>query len=162
MKTLLDTFNEDQLQAGTRRQFFGRCATGIGSLALASLLNERAFAASSPVADNPLAPRGPHFAPRARRAIYIHMAGSPSQLDLFDYKPKLTELNGQPCPESLFKKERFAFIKGVPKMLGTPHKFVPYGKCQMAMSELVPHLGSVADEICLIRSMFTEIGRAHV
>jgi hypothetical protein len=129
MKNFLDAFNHERLQAVTRRQFFGRCATGIGSLALASLLNERLFAARTPlVADNPMAPRGPHFAPRARRAIYIHMAGSPSQLDLFDDKPKLRELNGQPCPESLFKKERFAFIKGVPKMLGSPHAFARQGR----------------------------------
>ncbi len=154
MKPFYREFNEQSLHAVTRRQFFGKCATGIGSLALASLLKDDLFAATAPL--NPLAPKAPHFAAKAKRAIYIHMAGSPSQLDLFDYKPKLRELNGQPCPESLFKKERFAFIKGVPKMLGTPHKFVPYGKCQMAMSELVPHLGSVADEICLIRSMFTD------
>src|SRR5207302_1213185 len=76
---------------------------------------------------NPLAPKPPHFAAKAKRVIYIHMAGSPSQLDLFDYKPRLIEMNGQPCPESLFKKERFAFIKGVPKMLGTPHKFAKHG-----------------------------------
>ena len=151
---ILDLLAQEQIRGATRRQFFGRCATGIGSLALASLLQDDLFAVTAPL--NPLAPKAPHFAAKAKRAIYIHMAGSPSQLDLFDYKPKLRELNGQPCPESLFKKERFAFIKGVPKMLGTPHKFVPYGKCQMAMSELVPHLGSVADEICLIRSMFTD------
>ena len=157
MKTFFDTLNEQSLQAVTRRQFFGRAATGIGSLALASLLNERAFAARTPVtADNPLAPRGPHFAPRARRAIYIHMAGSPSQLDLFDYKPKLTELNGQPCPESLFKKERFAFIKGVPKMLGTPHKFAKHGQSGAELSNLLPQLSSVADDLCIIKSMFTE------
>ena len=77
---------------------------------------------------NPLAPKPPHFAAKAKHVIYLHMAGSPSQLDLFDYKPKLNELNGQPCPESLFKKERFAFIKGVPKMLGTPHKFAKHGQ----------------------------------
>src|SRR6185503_11283264 len=144
MKTFFDILNEQSLQAITRRQFFGRCATGIGSLALASLLNERAFGAKTPVAaDNPLAPRGPHFEPRARRAIYIHMAGSPSQLDLFDYKPKLNELNGKPCPESLFKKERFAFIKGVPKMLGTPHEFSKHGQSGAEISNLLPHLATV-------------------
>jgi hypothetical protein len=157
MKSLLDAFNEQRLQAITRRHFFGRCATGIGSLALASLLNERLFAARTPVVvDNPLAPRQPHFTPRARRAIYIHMAGSPSQLDLFDYKPKLTELNGQPCPESLFKKDRFAFIKGVPRMLGTPHKFARHGRSGAEISNLLPHLSTVTDDVCIIKSMFTE------
>src|SRR4051794_13249890 len=80
----------------TRRQFFSRCATGIGTIALASLLDEKLLAGpASLVATNPLAPKAPHFAPKAKRAIYLHMAGAPSQLDLFDYKPKLVELNGQ-------------------------------------------------------------------
>src|SRR3954468_24953097 len=108
-------FFESNLQTITRRQFFGRCATGLGSVALASLLNEHVFGAA-PTLDNPLGLKKPHFAPRAKRAIYLHMAGAPSHLDLFDYKPKLVELSGQDCPESLFKKDRFAFIKGVPKL----------------------------------------------
>jgi hypothetical protein len=147
-------YSKQRLLSTTRRQFFGRCATGVGGVALASLLNENVFA--EPAANDPLASRKPHFPAKAKRAIYIHMAGAPSQLDLFDYKPKLQELNGQDCPESIFKKERFAFIKGVPKMLGTPHKFVKYGKCGMEMSTLVPHLGGVADELCLVRSLYTE------
>ena len=147
----------ESLRAVTRRQFFGRAATGIGSVALASLLRDNLFAAgTSTAALNPLAPHSPHFAPRAKRAIYIHMAGSPSQLELFDYKPMLSELNGKPCPESLYKKERFAFIKGVPKMLGATHEFARYGKCGMELGKLIPHIGSHADDICLIRSMFTE------
>src|SRR5437016_6261943 len=124
---------QQHLTTVTRRQFFGRCATGIGSVALASLLNEKLFAATVSSA-NPLAPGAPHFAPKAKRAIYLHMAGAPSQLDLFDYKPRLVELNGQDCPESLYKKERFAFIKGVPKMLGTPHRFSKYGQSSAELS----------------------------
>ncbi|MBL9124902.1 MAG: DUF1501 domain-containing protein, partial [Planctomycetaceae bacterium] len=104
----------------------------------------------------PLAPRPPHFAPRAKRIIYLHMAGSPSQLDLFDYKPKLIELTGQPCPESLIKTERFAFIKGIPKMLGTPHKFARYGQSGIEMSNIMPHLVDVVDELAVIRSMVTD------
>jgi hypothetical protein len=84
------------------------------------------------------------------------MAGAPSQLDLFDYKPKLVEMNGQPCPESLFKKDRFAFIKGVPKMLGTPHKFARHGEGGIELSGLLPNLSTVTDDICVIRSMFTD------
>src|SRR5262245_16887424 len=157
MHPLLLEFNEQSLRAVTSRQFFGRCATGIGTLALASLLNERGFARqSSLVPDNALAPKRPHFAPRARRAIYIHMAGAPSQLDLFDHKPKLEELNGKPCPESLLKKERFAFIKGIPKMLGSPHSFARHGQSGTELSNLLPHLSGVVDELCLVRSMFTE------
>src|SRR6266545_528457 len=105
-------FYEQNLKVLTRRQFFGRCATGLGTVALASLLNEKLFAAAgTPSPANPLAPKLPHFPAKAKRAIYLHMAGAPSQLDLFDHKPKLVELNGQDCPESLFKKDRFAFIK---------------------------------------------------
>ncbi len=84
------------------------------------------------------------------------MAGAPSQLDLFDYKPKLVELNGQDCPESLYKKERFAFIKGVPKMLGTPHQFSKRGQCGAELSQLLPHLAMVVDDIALVRSMHTD------
>src|SRR5207244_7172541 len=120
----------------------------IGSVALASLLDDKLFASDGAfLTGNTLAARAPHFAPKAKRAIYLHMAGAPSQLDLFDYKPKLVELNGQDCPESLYKKERFAFIKGVPKMLGTPHQFSRHGQCGAQLSELLPHLATVADEI---------------
>jgi len=153
MNPFLRELNQQSLLAATRRQFLGRMSVGIGGIALASLLKDNAMGLE---AQNPLAPKSPHFAPKAKRAIYIHMAGSPSQLDLFDYKPRLAELNGKPCPESLYKKERFAFIKGVPKMLGTPHKFKKYGDCGMELGELIPNIGSVADEICLVRSMHTD------
>jgi Protein of unknown function (DUF1501) len=153
----------EQLKAITRRHFFERTATGIGAAALASLANERLFAADSaaaavrhPQPENPLAPKPPHFAGKAKHVIYIHMAGSPSQLDLFDHKPKLNELNGQPCPESLFKKERFAFIKGVPKMLGTPHIFARHGKCGAELSNLLPNLAAVVDDVAIVKSMVTE------
>jgi len=84
------------------------------------------------------------------------MAGAPSQLDLLDYKPKLKELNGQKIPESMIKGERFAFIKGVPKLLGTPHTFKRYGKAGQEISEALPYLGTIADEICIVRSMRTD------
>ncbi|HMJ88700.1 MAG TPA: DUF1501 domain-containing protein [Candidatus Acidoferrum sp.] len=155
MNPFLHELNQQSLLASTRRQFLGRTAFGIGGLALASLLNDNAFALEGAPA-NSMAPKTPHFAPKAKRAIYIHMAGSPSQLELFDPKPKLAELTGKPCPDSLYKKERFAFIKGVPKMLGATHKFQQYGKCGMELGELIPHIGSVADEICLVRSMHTD------
>ena len=145
----------ETLRGITRRHFFHRMAGGLGSMALASLLNEKLFAGGgSPV--NPLEPRGAHFRARAKRVIYLHMAGSPSQLDLFDYKPKLIAMNNQPCPDSLFKTERFAFIKGVPKMLGTPHKFSRHGKCGLELSSLLPHLASAADDLCVVKSMHTD------
>jgi hypothetical protein len=141
----------------TRRQFFRDCGTGLGTLALGSLLNEKLLAAvGGTSASESLGPRAPHFAPKARNIIYMHMAGAPSQLDLFDYKPKLVELNNQPIPESLIQGERFAFIKGVPKLLGTPHTFNRHGQAGAEISGALPHLASIADEIAIVRSMKTD------
>jgi hypothetical protein len=147
------------LKHSTRRHFFRNCGVGLGSMALAGLFNQKLFADAQNTGTallNPMAPKNPHFPARAKRVIYLHMAGSPSQLDLFDYKPRLVDLNGQPCPESLYKKERFAFIKGVPKMLGTPHKFKKHGQSGAELCELLPHLSGVVDDIAIVRSMFTD------
>ncbi|MFL5338574.1 MAG: DUF1501 domain-containing protein [Gemmataceae bacterium] len=143
---------DEILLARTRRQFFRDCGVGLGSVALASLLNEQLFAAPK----DELAPRPPHFPAKVKNVIYLHMAGSPSGLDLFDHKPKLNELNGQPCPESYVRGQQFAFIKGVPKLLGSPHKFAKRGKSGQVMSDLLPHTAEVADELCVVRSMFTD------
>jgi len=154
-KNVMDSHLE-HFKSITRRHFFQRSATGIGTAALAAIANERVFAKEGKAAENHLAPKPSHFPGKAKCVIYIHMAGSPSQLDLFDYKPKLNELNGQPCPESLFKNERFAFIKGVPKMLGTPHTFAKYGQCGAEVSNLLPNIATVVDDIAIVRSMVTE------
>src|SRR5687768_2818947 len=98
----------DPLQFITRRQFFSRCGIGLGSIALTSLLADRRTFAAESLA-NPMAPRRTHFEPRAKNIIYLFMAGGPSQLELFDYKPRLTELNGQPIPQSFVEGKRFAF-----------------------------------------------------
>jgi hypothetical protein len=144
-----------QLQAITRRHFFGRAATGIGGVALAALANEQMFAApTTPTAAMAVKPT--HFPAKAKRVIYMHMAGSPSQLDLFDDKPKLRELNGQPCPDSLLKKERFAFIKGVPKMLGSPYTFAKYGQSGAEVTPLLPHFSKIVDDVAIVKSMVTE------
>jgi hypothetical protein len=148
-------YSKDQLHAITRRHFFSKSAWGLGGVALASLLNEKMFAGAG-LNLNPLVPRHPHFKPTAKRVVYMFMEGAPSQLDLFDYKSKLVEYNMKPCPEEMIKGERFAFIKGVPKMLGTPWKFKKNGKSGMALSELLPHLSGVADDITLVRSMVTD------
>jgi len=158
--TIDQEIRREALKAVTRRQLFRRCGTGMGAIALTSLLNEDLFAAAAgartePAAE-PLAPKPPHFAPRAKNIIYLHMAGAPSQLDLFDHKPKLNEFNGQPIPESFTKGERFAFIKGTPKVLGSPYKFAPYGCGGTMLSELLPRLATVVDEIAVIRSMHTD------
>src|SRR5215469_13528514 len=147
MKTRLTIEQElrrEALKAVTRRQLFKRCTTGMGAIALSSLLNSRVSAETSPsarksapVAADPLAVRPPHFAPKARNIIYLHMAGAPSQLDLFDPKPKLQQYDRQPIPESFTKGERFAFIKGTPKILGSPYKFAKHGKSGAVLSELL-------------------------
>jgi hypothetical protein len=129
----------------TRRVFLRDSSLGLGAMAL-STLSERP---GDPA-------RGATIAPRAKSVIYLHMAGSPSPLDMFDPKPKLRELDGQPCPESLFAKERFAFIKGVPRMLGSPHPFVRCGETGTWLCELLPHLGRVVDRLTIVRSMHTE------
>src|SRR5229473_2220049 len=143
---------DEVLLARTRRQFFRDCGVGLGSVALASLLNEGLFAQPK----DELAPKRPHFPAKVKNVIYLHMAGSPSGLDLFDHKPKLNELNGKPCPESYIRGQQFAFIKGVPKLLGSPHRFARFGKSGQEMSYLLPHLATVADEIAIIRSLYTD------
>jgi hypothetical protein len=149
---------DERLKCITRRQFFRDCGTGLGTLALASLLNENLFADNSGTSSSVemVLEKTPHFAPRAKNVIYMHMAGAPSQLDLLDYKPKLVELNNQKIPEEMIKGERFAFIKGVPKLLGTPHEFKRYGKSGAEISDALPHLTSIADEITIVRSMKTD------
>ena len=150
----------EALRELTRRWFLRDCAVGVGSLALGSLLERDGLASSALAREdaplNPLAPRAPHFAAKAKRIVYLHMAGSPSQIDLFDPKPLLAAKNGEPCPESLIANERFAFIKGVPKMLGSPYRFARHGASGQELSELLPHLASVADELAIVRSLTTE------
>ncbi len=145
---------EADLRHRTRRQFFRDCNVGLGTVALASLLNPDLFAGPQ---DDPLAPKKPHFSAKAKNVIFLHMAGAPSTLDLFDYKPKLIELNGKPCPDSYMRGQQFAFIANKqPKLLGTPHKFSRKGQSGQWMSSILPHLATVADELTVIRSMHTD------
>src|SRR5689334_16997223 len=116
--------------AATRREFLKTSGVSLGSVALASLLERDAKAApvaKMPASRNPMAPKKPPLPAKAKHVIYLHLSGAPPQLDLYDYKPKLKELNMQPCPEELLKNARFAFIKGHPKMLGAPHEFKQWG-----------------------------------
>ncbi len=135
----------------TRRHFFQQAGFGIGSLALGSLLNNGLFAQAA----NPMAPKAPHFAPKAKRIIFLFMAGAPSQLDLFDYKPALNRYDGQPVPQDVIKGERFAFIKGTPKLLGSPHTFARHGQCGAELSNLLPHLASIVDDVDIVKSLQT-------
>jgi hypothetical protein len=149
-----------RLRAQTRRQFLKDSQAGLGALALGGLLGRGGRADTDTPggnsADNPLAPRPPHFAARAKAVIYLHMSGGPPQQDLFDYKPELVKHHMQPCPDEFLKDQRFAFIKGHPKLLGTPYKFAQHGRAGVWVSELLPHFSRVVDEVALIRSMQTD------
>lgn len=144
----------ERLQTITRRTFLRDAQVGLGAIALASLLGNDCTA--SPNRTNPLAPKKPHFSPKAKRVIYLHLSGAPPHLDLFDYKPELVKHDGQDCPGPYLKGKRFAFTSGVPKLLGTPRTFRQYGKAGAWMSDAIPHLHDVADDICIIRSMTTD------
>lgn len=151
------SLHHDYLRYLTRRHFLRDSQVGIGAMALAGLMG-RATAAAPVVdnADNPLAPKRPPLPAKVRRIVYLHMAGAPPQHDLFDYKPKLVELNMQDCPQKYLEGQRFAFIKGVPKLLGTPHKFTKCGQSGNEISDILPHLQTVADDLCIIKSMVTD------
>ncbi len=141
--------NGPGLRAITRRHFFRECRTGIGALALAALIDERLLAARA-------AAGAPHFAPRARSVVYLFMEGAPSQIDLFDEKPALVRHDREPVPSDVVKGERFAFIKGVPKLLGSPYRFSRHGLSGASISELLPGLASIADEVAIVKSMRTD------
>src|SRR5439155_22111569 len=132
--------NEPQLLQ-SRRHFLANTANGVGMLALASLLQQDGVLGASPAAPaapdlNPLAPKPPHFAPKAKSCIFIYLEGAPSQIDLFDPKPKLRELDSQKLPESFTKNVRFAFIqKETATLLGSPREFRRYGKCGMELAD---------------------------
>jgi len=149
-----------RLQAITRRHFFEQTGFGIGGAALWNLLgldlsaNPLQTEASESVTD-PLRAKASHFPNKAKNIIYLFQAGAPSHLDLFDFKPTLQEMNGQDCPEELLSGERFAFIEGVPKLLGSPYDFKRYGQSGAELSELLPHLSTVVDDIAFIKSVKT-------
>ena len=150
-------FRTHLARAQTRRHFLKTCQTGIGGMALSGLLGRPAQASPQPpTAANPLTPKQPHFPAKAKRIIYLEMAGAPPQQELFDYKPSLVKYNMQPCPDELLKNQRFAFIKGHPKLLGSPYKFQQQGQAGTWISELLPSMGKIVDELAVIRSMSTD------
>ena len=147
---------KELLRASTRRHFFKQSGFGIGSAALTSLLNNVLFAADAPHgAVNPQAAKPPMFPAKAKSIIFLFMAGAPSQVDLLDPKPTLQKYDGQHIPDELVKGERFAFIKGKPKLLGSPFEFTRCGQSGAEISELLPHLKNVADDVTIIRSLHT-------
>jgi len=138
----------------TRRHFLRTCTTGLGGLALASIFG--CSSRSETAAPASVADKLSHFAPRAKRVIYLHMAGSPSQLELFDYKPELDKLHDQLCPPSLLEGKRFAFIQGQPKMLGHQARFARHGQSGAWISDRLPHFTRAADDVTFIKSMHTD------
>ena len=150
----------ENLNLQTRRHFLQQSQLGFGAIALSAMLGNTGLAAK-PEASlegviNPLAPKSAPLPAKAKRVIYLHLTGSPPHLDLYDYKPELVKHTDEPCPDSFLKGKRFAFTTGVPKLMGTPRKFTQNGQGGVWLSDAIPHLHGVADEMCVIKTMFTE------
>lgn len=141
------------LRATTRRRFLQQCGTGMGTLALASLLDQRLLAATPGSSASPV---GFHFAPKAKNIIYLFQSGGPSHLDLFDYKPELNKRDGEPVPEELVKNIRLAQIGKKAALLGTRYQFAQYGPSGVWLSELLPHLQTIVDEVCFVQGFYSE------
>lgn len=150
-----------KIEEQTRRHFLKSCSLGLGGLALSSLMGSCNRSQSGTflpleVGKNPLSPKPPHFPGKVKNVIYLHMAGAPSQLELFDYKPDLKKLDGLECPASLLDGKRFAFIRGVPKMLGPQASFKQHGESGAWISNYMPHLSSIADELTFLKAVRTD------
>ncbi len=141
------------LQDRTRRHFLAQSTAGIGALAL-SQFAEAQNANQDTV--NPLSPKQPPLVSKAKRVIYLHMTGSPPNLDLFDHKPELSKRDGEDCPDEFLQGREFAFTKGVPKLMGSPRSWAQVGENGLWMSDAVPHFHEVADEMCIVHSMYTD------
>src|SRR5690242_6497388 len=146
----------------TRRDFFRDCAGGVGIMALASLLEREGYAATTTApAGNPLAPKPPMFPAKAKNVIFMFMEGGPSQIDLFDPKPGLQKWSGKPLPPEMTKDLRLAFTKPNAAVLASPRTFQPYGESGIEFSDYIPNIGSCADDLCLVRSMYTDAFNHH-
>lgn len=147
----------ENLRAATRRRFLQQCTTGMGALALSSLLNPKLLgAAPATKAATPSATTGLHFAPKAKNIIYLFQSGGPSHLDLFDPKPELKKRDGQQVPEELVKNIRLAQIGKNAKLLASPYQFARHGKSGVWLSELLPHLRTIVDDVCFVQSFHSE------
>jgi len=141
----------------TRRWFFEQCGVGLGAIALGQLFAEKGFAATvNPASTDPLAPKQPHFPAKAKRVIFLFMAGAPSHLEMFDYKPQLAKFDGTLPPPDLLKGYRAAFINPNSKLMGPKFKFAKYGQSGAELSELLPNLAKVVDDIAIVKSMVTD------
>jgi len=157
IESLLQEAGRQNLALETRRQFLTHCTTGLGALFLANQL-QGASSQGRPVRDpaHPLESLSPHFPGTAKRVIYLHMIGAPSQLELFDYKPDLKRLDGQDCPQSFLEGKNFAFIQGTPKMLGPQFPFAQRGESGAWVSDRLPHFAKVVDDVSFVKTLQTE------
>jgi hypothetical protein len=155
---MTSTAKTSELADVTRRHFLSGAGVGLGALALASMTRDEARADIAIDARQPLTERRPHFAPRAKRVIYLHLTGSPPNLDIYDYKPELVNRDGQDCPQQFLNGRTFAFTSGTPKLMGTPRKFAQHGQSGAWLSDAVPnfHAPDIVDEMCFIHSMNTD------
>jgi hypothetical protein len=151
------------LEYTTRRHFLKECRTGVGMMALGSFLqgcdlfgSKKDSAAAAFDVNNPLIPKAPHFPAKAKSVIFLHMAGAPSQLELFDYKPVLQKMHGQDCPPSFIEGKKFAFIRGVPTLLGPQAKFAQYGQSGLWLSDNLPHFQTMADDVSILKAVNTD------
>jgi uncharacterized protein (DUF1501 family) len=140
-------FRSEYARLVTRRWFFRQCGIGLGTIALSSLLSAKPT--------NPLAVRQPHYQPKAKRVIFLFMGGAPSQLDMFDYKPMLARYNGKPVPKEVVMGQKYAFIKPDAELYATEFKFARHGQCGAELSEALPYLAQVVDDIAIVKSMTT-------
>lgn len=155
---LIKEANDQTLRYFTRRHFLMDCVKGLGAAAFSSFLASCGSSGKTllDLAGNPMAPRVPQFPARAKSVIYLHMAGAPSQLELFDYKPALQKLHNQLCPQSLLEGKKFAFIRGVPKMLGPQAVFAQHGESRAWISDHLPHFTTMADEVSFLKAVQTD------
>ncbi len=150
----LNRFQQARLRNETRRHFLRTCPIGLAGIYLGSQLADTVKAEDRE--GSPLSQRDPHFAPRAKNVIYIHLAGSPPNLDLFDYKPELRKRHGEACPAEFLKGKTFAFTQGVPQLLGSPRQFAQHGDQGLWLSDALLNLPQVADELCVVKSVYTD------
>jgi hypothetical protein len=155
---MIDPISLQRARNMTRRHFLNRTgALGIGSMALGRLFSSDASAnVINPDKTNPLSPRSSPAPARAKRVIFLHMSGGPPHLDMFDYKPELVKHTDEPCPDSMLKGKTFAFTSGVPRLLGTAHTFSQHGQSGAWLSEVLPQIGSIADDLTFVKSMYSE------
>ena len=150
---------EERLHLQTRRHFFGGCRVGVGSLALANLLAGSKVSNASEMPESTLAPKASLLPARAKRVIYLFMAGGPSQLDMFENKPLLNKLNGEPMPQSYLEGKRFAFMASSHRtnLLGTRRRFSQHGDCGAWVSDVLPHTASIVDKLTFIKTCKTDL-----